>query len=374
MMRRLGLSALVALALAAPALVAQDAVPAVKTAKPPISPEPWPDDDALVARQTEAQQRSLFQEGPPLEVTLASDFNLINKERSPNNGKLFPGVLTVGGKDIAVKLGSRGHLRLNDKTCDFVPIKIEFASTDELPGTVFEGQTSLKLGTHCRTDRDFDQYVVREYLSYRFTNLVTPLSFRARLAHVTYVDARSKKKLSTHNGLFLEHENDVARRLRGRQAKVLHMLFKEFDQDALTTTMMIEYMLGNTDYSIWALHNVVVVQDKQRRFLPVAYDFDSSGMVNPPYAAPDERLHLKSTTDRLYRGPCRTVEEIDKLAEPFRAHKADMFAAVEAATDLNAKHRREVTGYLESFFERIGTASWIKRTFVDGCPATRQRV
>ena len=43
--------------------------------------------------------------------------------------------------------------------------------------------------------------------------------------------------------------------------------------------MMLEYMLGNTDYSIWTLHNVVIVQDKKRKFFPVPYDFDLSGMV-----------------------------------------------------------------------------------------------
>jgi hypothetical protein len=30
--------------------------------------------------------------------------------------------------------------------------------------------------------------------------------------------------------------------------------------------------------------------------------------------------------------------------------------------------------YLESFFRRIATPQAIKRTFVDGCPATRARV
>jgi hypothetical protein len=42
--------------------------------------------------------------------------------------------------------------------------------------------------------------------------------------------------------------------------------------------------------------------------------------------------------------------------------------------ELNATHKKEMKGYLESFFERIATPQWLKRTFVDGCPATRQRV
>jgi len=57
---------------------------------------------------------------------------------------------------------------------------------------------------------------------------------------------------------------------------------------------------------------VVIVQDKARRFFPVPYDFDLSGMVHPPYAAPDPRLFQRSATERLYRGPCRTVEAFNR--------------------------------------------------------------
>ena len=372
MRRRLGVSLLVALALAAPAMRAQDSGP-VKHRKPPMSSEPWPDDEILRARAMAAQNRTLFQDGPPVEFTLAAEFALINKERTPNNAREFPGVLTVDGRAIPVKLGSRGHLRLNAKTCEFVPIKLEFA-TNLVAGTIFDGQTTLKLGTHCRNEPDFDQYVIREYLAYRLANLVTPLSFRARLARATYVDSRTGKTLAIHSALFLEHENDVARRLEGREVRVPHMVFSDFDKGALTTTMMLEYMLGNTDYSIWSLHNVVIVTDKRRRFYPVPYDFDLSGMVNTKYAAPDERLHLRSVTERLYRGPCRTVDEFNAAAEPFRVHKADMLASIDAVSGLDGVVKNEMRDYLEGFFRRIATPQAIKRTFVDGCPATRARV
>ena len=373
MMRRLALSALATLVLAAPALLAQNppaVAPAGKAARPV---KPWPEDDVLLARTIEANDRKLFQDELPLEFTLTAEFSLINKERTPNNGKSFPGVLTVNGADIPVTLGSRGHLRLSSKTCDFVPIKVAF-TPEPLAGTVFEGQTTLKLGTHCRDEEVFDQYVIREYLAYKLANLVTPASFRARLARATYVDARSKKKMSTHHALFLEHENDVARRMGGREVKQPHMMFKDFDRSALTSAMLLEYMLGNTDYSIWALHNVVVVQDKTRRFFPVPYDFDLSGMVHPPYLAADPRLFQQNATDRLYRGPCRTLEEFNAATEPFRARMADMRAAIDSVGALNAAHKREMKDYLESFSQRIATPESIKKTFVNGCPATRSRV
>jgi hypothetical protein len=373
MLSRPGWAVLISVALAAPGILAQDTGTAAKPKKPAISIEPWPDDDVLRARGAGAQNRRLFRDETPVEFTLAADFTSINRQRTPNNTVRFAGTLTLDGADIPVKLGSRGHLRLSSKTCEFVPIKLEFIP-DQIAGTIFDGQTTLKLGTHCRDEQEFDQYVMREYLTYKLANLVTPLSFRARLARATYIDARTNRKLSTHSALFLEHENDVARRLSGREVRVPHMVFNDFDKDGLTTTMMLEYMLGNTDYSIWALHNVVIVEDKKRRFLPVPYDFDLSGMVHTAYASPDERLHQRSVTERLYRGPCRTVEEFNAAAEPFRAHKADMVAAIDSIGELSGMHKNEMKDYLESFFRRIATPQAIKRTFVDGCPATRARV
>ena len=375
MTRRLSAAALVALVLAAPALLAQSPPAPAPPAKNPLLKlvDPWPDDDVIAATKSQAEARKLFQDGPPLEFTLASDFKLLNKERRPNNKNKFPAVMTVDGKDITVTLASRGHSRLNPRTCDFVPIKVEF-SADQIAATIFEGQTSLKLGTHCQNDKAFDQYVIREYLTYKLANLVTPMSFRARLARGTYVDAKSKKPISTHTALFLEHENDMARRLSGRDVAVPQRLFKDFDQGALTTMMLLEYMLGNTDYSIWALHNVVIVQDKKRKLYPVPYDFDISGMVRPPYATPDPRLPLKSVADRLYRGPCRTVEEFDAAAEAFRARKADMMAAIESLNELDGSHKRDMKDYLDSFFRAIQTPESIKKTFVDGCHTNRVRV
>src|SRR5207245_2241533 len=72
--------------------------------------EPWPEDDVLLARRTEADSRTLFREAAPLEFTLTSDFSLVNKERSPNNTKRFPAMLSIPAmsKQVAVQIGSRG--------------------------------------------------------------------------------------------------------------------------------------------------------------------------------------------------------------------------------------------------------------------------
>jgi hypothetical protein len=272
-----------------------------------------------------------------------------------------------GPQDVAVKIGSRGHFRLMRRNCDFVPIHLELPRGGETAGTIFEGQTSLKLGTHCRGDREYDSYTLREYLTYRLFNMVTPLSFRARLARATYVDGRTKKTIANRYAIFVEHENDVARRFGGRIVELPRIVFGDLDAPTLNRMMLFEYMIGNTDFSIWALHNVRIVQDKNRKLFPVPYDFDLSGLVHAPYAAPDPRIGIRSVLDRLYRGPCRTTDEFDEAAEAFRAKRADMFALLEAMRDLEPLARGEAKNYLESFFRSIERPESIKRQFVNGC-------
>jgi hypothetical protein len=372
---RLGcrLVALIVVCGVAQTVLAQKAPPPPPKRNPLLKlAEPWPEEDVLQARRTESDTRRLFKEIEPLAFTLTADFGAINKERNPESTTRFPAVLSVPGENgadrhVAVKLGTRGHFRLMARNCDFVPLRVEFPRDKTAVGTPFDGQTSLKLGTHCRGDKGYENYTLREYLTYRLFNLVTPLSFRARLARATYVDSKTHKTIATRNAIFIEHENEVARRFGGRVVELPRIVFNDLEPRTLTLMMLFEYMIGNTDYSIWALHNVRIVQDRGRTLYPVPYDFDLSGFVNPPYARPDPRLGLSRVTDRLYRGPCRSADDMDAAAELFRARRGDMITLLDSMRDLEAGARAEAKDYLESFFRTIEKPASIKRHFVDGC-------
>jgi hypothetical protein len=333
--------------------------------------EAWPEEEVLQARRTEADSRRLFKDIEPLSFTLTADFKAIHKNRHPESTARFPAVLTTQGENgaahqIAVKLGTRGHFRLMARNCDFVPLRVEFPKL-ETAGTPFEGQTALKLGTHCRGDKGYENYTLREYLTYRLFNMMTPLSFRARLARATYVDHTTKKAVATRYSIFIEHENEVARRFGGRIVELPRIVFKDLDAPTLTRMMMFEYMIGNTDFSIWALHNVRIVQDPARRLYPVPYDFDLSGFVHAPYASPDPRIGIRSVLDRLYRGPCRTTDEFEAVAAAFRAKRGDMLSLLDSMRDLEANAKSEAKEYLESFFRAIEKPNAVKKQFVDGC-------
>ncbi len=297
--------------------------------------EPWPDAAQRRQRRTAAESRPIFATTDPLAFTLAANFKALNKDHDPNSKKRYPGELKMTREDgkmdtIAVNLGARGHIRRMARVCEFVPIRVEFPKED-VKDTVFAGQNALKLVVPCQSGKDYEQYILREYLVYRVFNLLTARSFRARLARVTYVDSMGKT-MATRPGILLEDDGDVATRMEGRTVALQRVLFENVDQETLTVMMVFEYMIGNTDYSLYALHNVRLVQLPETRLMyTVPYDFDLAGAVHPPYAIPDRRLGISSVTDRLYRGPC----------------------------------------YFEGFYSTINNAKDVKRLFIDACSKPR---
>jgi hypothetical protein len=324
----------------------------------------------MAARRTDAENRRLFQRTEPLQLTIAADFKAVNADRSENSTKRFPATLAAGGDEggppMPVTLRTRGHFRRRSTSCAWVPLRVEFQS-DRAASTVFEHQRTLKLVTHCRDNGEYEQYVLREYLVYRLFNLLTPRSFRARLVKATYADAASGRPLTTRYGMFVEDDDDVARRNDARVIDLERALFKDVDADSVTLMMLFEYMVGSTDFSIFKLHNVRLLQDQNRAFHTVPYDFDLTGLVNTRYAVVDSRLPIDSVRSRLYRGPCRTESELQPLLDRFRATRDAALALYDSLPDLDPAYRRSARGYLQEFYSLIDVRGGVKKALVDGC-------
>jgi hypothetical protein len=355
-------------------LSAQTKQPAIKPAALAKLAEPWPSAEELEARRVAAERRPLFVGTDAFPFTLAADFKTINKDRKVEGKVPYPGLLTVAGADgphtIHVKLQTRGHFRLRATSCSFVPLRVEF-TRDETAGTIFEGQKALKLITHCQSDREYEQFTMREYLTYRALNLLTPKSFRARLAQVSYVQSSDNKPMTSRLGMFLEDDDDVARRMEGRVMEVPRAMFKDVDQDLLTLASAFEYMIGNTDFSIYALHNFRLIRTQDRKLYAVPYDFDMSGLVNASYAIPDRAFGIKTVRDRVYRGPCRPLNEVEPILAQFRTQKANILALFDSLPDLTREMRRDARNYLEEFFRDLDRPGEVKSIFVSGRCSTK---
>ena len=343
-----------------------------KKMKPP-QPERTPAEDSvrLDKRAGEAVARPLFATRDPLAFTLTANFGRISRERDSTSKKEFDGTLVVRDeagteRSVKVKLRTRGHFRLMARTCRFVNLLVRFPDKG-LTGTPFEGQKSLKLGAHCQTDSKYEQYLLKEYLAYRIFNLVTDVSFRARLSKGTYMDSASGRSLETRVALWIEHEDDVAARSRGQMRDLRRALFADVDAQTLDQMALFEYAIGNTDWSMYALHNVRVIRQDNGTVLPVPYDFDFSGLVDASYAMPPPQLAIKSVRQRVFRGPCRPPDVITGRLTLWQERRAAILNEVGQVQGLDPREAQYTREYLTEFFDMINDPRQVKRALIDAC-------
>ncbi|HEX9564425.1 MAG TPA: hypothetical protein VF981_10660 [Gemmatimonadaceae bacterium] len=336
-----------------------------KEAKEPPTPE------KIAEWKKESEALTLFTGDAPLAVTLVGNFKEIAKDRDTLSTTEYWGELRVaddqgGEAKFAVKLRTRGHYRLIRRNCAFVPLRLNFVKK-EVKGTVFDGQDKMKLVTHCNSNSMYDEYVVREYLAQKVHSIVTPHAFRSRLAKVTYVDSATGTAVETRNGILMEHEDDVARRMEGEIAELRQALFDDVDARQINEVAIFEAFIGNTDWSLAALHNIRLVRRQDGTILPVAYDLDFSGLVGTRYATPDPRLGIRNVKERLYRGPCRPLEELEPIFSTYLSKEAEILKLYEGAPGLDGRYRQDATSFLNQWFKMLKSPRDLKWMFVDNC-------
>jgi hypothetical protein len=315
----------------------------------------------------------LFQGEEPVEIVLTADWKTVQRDRKVESRKLYPGTMAITkdgvvGAPFPIELRTRGHVRRNPRMCGFAPLRLELPK-DKTRGTIFEGHGKVKLGTHCQGDGIYQQYTLLDYLANRLHNTLTPRSLRVRLARVTYAETGGGKEPYTKLGILFEDVDDMAARAGARELPVPRQLFQFVDQRQLMFMSMFQYMIGNTDYSILALHNVIMLDDAKGVRLTVPYDFDYSGLVDAHYATAVKALNLASVRDRLYRGPCKTESEVNEALTPFREKQAALLALPATLTQygLTDGQRKDAEKYLDEFFELVSRPDRVKKTFVTDC-------
>jgi hypothetical protein len=313
----------------------------------------------------------LFRAKDPVVMTLQADFKTVFKDRDSTSKKKYPAKLTYVGdkKDtvtLDVQLGTRGHYRL--KKCDFVPLKVYF-DKEKAKNTLFAGEGSLKLTPHCQNGDRHAQNIYIEYGIYGMYNQLTPMSLKARLATITYVNPNDAKFTVTRPGFWTQDEDDMAKELRGKVLMQQGGTPGDMDPKQMAVTDVFQYMIANTDFSLSYLHNYRIIQtDTSMQYFPMAYDFDWSGLVNAPYATPDYRLPIKRVTDRLYRGACHPTEVLTNVVLPlFKAKKEAMYNELRTIPGLAPGRLKEATDYLDEFYKDIDNSNFVKRTLREPC-------
>lgn len=268
---------------------------------------------------------------------------------------------------LKVTIKTRGKYRRDSDYCDFPPLKIHFKN-EEISNTIFKNQAKLKLVTHCKTEGvNSEQYIIKEYLIYKAYNLFTKYSFRVRLCKINYIDEVSKDSLQRF-GFLIEKPNYLAKRCNGKMKKTRFLEHRKTNHYLISLLSVFQYMIGNTDWSVYNLHNIKLLYvENEKTLVPIPYDFDFTGLVNIPTAEASTEFGLETVSERLFRGYCRTEGEFQYLFDIFKEKKDSLYSIFQGCSYLEKKHKRECLEYLDSFYETINSDSLINQDFFEEC-------
>jgi len=319
----------------------------------------------------------LFKESSQLAITLTAPWRKLMRNKSSEDR--HEGTLTytdANGQERTINVGitTRGLTR-RDKVCDFPPLKLWFEKSEN-KGTEFRGQSSLKMVTHCEKSSRYEQLYIKEFLAYRIYNLITPYSFRVRALQVAYQEEGSSRKPDVRFGFLIEDIDDLADRLDLKELDIEELEPGELDAEQLANYSLFQYLIANLDWAATAgpqgehcCHNgkLIGAGPDERPVYVIPYDFDSSGLVDAPYAAPPTRLGVRSVTDRLYRGFCSHNAAIPAALERFRSHREEIIGLVETNDLLDIKESKETVRFLEAFYTSLETDADVQKQLIDKC-------
>jgi len=324
---------------------------------------------STVYGQTTAGPR-LFSSTTPLHIKATGSIKSIKKNTNDstfNSGLIHYEVNSGQWDSIKVKARVRGNFRR--RTCYFPPLRIKISKRDS-KNTLFDGNKSLKLVLPCKTTKDNNQLILKEYICYLFYQQVTLYHFQTRLANLDLTETSSRKKRN-YNLLcfFIEDDQHVAERTNASVVKDKKIHPIAYDATLTARHDFFQYMIGNTDWSTTFEHNSNSIFIKPDKFIPLAYDFDMSGFINAPYAQDNApTLGTGDIRERLYRGFCRDEKVMNNVRKEFLALEPTINATInQYASEFSDYDLEDMHQYLNQFFEILKDDQQFKSKILEGC-------
>jgi len=316
----------------------------------------------------------LFQSHEPLNVSITAPLTTLIEERSKD--EYLPGAFQyteADGNTVNFDLDIRARGNFRHQTCEFPPVTLNLKRS-QADGTLFDNQNKLKLVIQCDKNDRYEQMVLREYLAYRILNGLTDNSFRVRLLRVTYFDTDTDWESKIRYAFLIEHKKRLAARLDREDLKIKKTTVASIQPDILNLTSLFQFLIGNTDFSPIAgppgdncCHNYVLFGNDSDPILAIPYDFDQSGLVNAPYAEPDERFRIRSVRQRVYRGRCVNNEYIEASLTQFKDHRDAIYKLVHEQEGLQTDVINQIIRYVNDFYKLIENPRAVERNIVKKC-------
>ncbi|MCK4880105.1 MAG: hypothetical protein KAS82_05565 [Bacteroidales bacterium] len=296
----------------------------------------------------------LFDETDPMHITLTLDLKRYQREKY--KGEYMPVHFLYHFNDSLhlekeMRLKARGKFRRAH--CTLAPFWLNIRKVDE-ENEHLRNASKIKVVTHCKGTKAYEEYVLKEYLCYKIYNIISPVSFRVRLVRITYVDTGRKNKETEGWAFMIEPEEMLAQRNNAMVVKRDDLTTKLLRPEEINILALFQYMIGNPDYSVPRRHNLKILGLPgfgATSYIPVPYDFDYSGLVDAYYAVPSEKLGIISVRERYFLGPCREDRAYIAAIEKINLYREEILQLVTDFEYLDQKYKKGVIAYLEQYFE-----------------------
>lgn len=310
----------------------------------------------------------ILQQYDPLEISIETNIKALKENK--NDEQWQPGIFRIFKGDSVVvqynvQVAARGIAR--KKICHFPPVKIRFYEHN-LENDSLADINELKLVVSCKNTNSDEEWVQKEYLVYEFFNIVSDQSFRVKPATVRFSNPQKRGGSLKSFCFFIESEKELASRLNAVPVKSKVLSSKNLDTTAYDRMCLFQYMVGNTDWSVRGRHNVKILYllpDGPN--IPVPYDFDYAGVVATDYAVPSNKLPIQSVQERFFMGRCRDAAYYRQLFDFFLSKREGLFQHCVNAKFLPKGARKEMSGYLEEFFDILENPSLARKEILDNC-------
>lgn len=302
----------------------------------------------------ESEKKSIFEhlsqdftEVP--EVTLTTDFlHLVEHKRK---GEYQPAFLSIDDQETyEIKIRPRGKFRLIN--CDIPPIKLNFSKKDLAKKGLMGGFDKLKLVMPCGKDSPSEEAILKEYLTYRLYNLLTPNSFKVLLIKLSIEDVHNSQKSYTRYAFIIENKDEIATRLNGTINDNGALMPKTIAIEAAKMNALFQYMIGNEDWETVPLRNIkVVTHSSTKKNIVVPYDFDFAGIVDVDYALPSLKYQHRFVRQRHLDKTFLQEQDIPELMSHFHHQKLAMIGLIHDFEILPRWQRKEMLQYVGAFFK-----------------------
>lgn len=272
--------------------------------------------------------------------------------------------LDAGGEVhiITASISVRGRFRKQPENCSFPSLRLYFEA-DRVRNTIFEGIKSLKMVVQCRPENNqFEQFVIGEYLIYKWYQKISMYSFNVRLIRCTFSNLGETVPSFVRYAVFLETKGSFEKRMQGEFRNANEIYLNELDQEEYKKLCFFQYMIMNNDWAASILHNIEIFEpDSGKKLVAVPFDFDFAGILGVPYRIPSATNDTILQPTRNFKGTYSSRKEVIKTIRFFNKNKRFFYATLSENPYLNKEIKEKMAANLGEFYFTINFPPWRKK-------------